>query len=66
MVSRSMTRCRVVLCTSTIGVSPVTVIVSSTRADAHLGVDLRGERPGQLDALRADTVLKPGSVKVTV
>ena len=52
--SSPMTRCLVALCTSTIGDSPVTVTVSSTRADPQLGVDRRGERSGQLDAFAPD------------
>ena len=39
---------------STIGDSPVTVTVSSSAADAKLGVDRRGDGGGQLDALRPD------------
>ena len=38
------------LCTSTSGVSPVTVIVSASVADLHVGVDRRDERAGHLDA----------------
>ena len=46
--------CRRTLCVSTIGVSPVTVIVSCEGADLHVRVDRRGERAGQLDAFALD------------
>ena len=43
MMSRVITRCCTTFCTSTVGASPVTVIVSSTRADPQVGVDRRRE-----------------------
>ena len=52
MTSLSMICCVRALCTSTIGVSPVTVIVSSTVPTLQLGVHGRDEVPRQLDALR--------------
>ena len=52
--SFEMVVCRRTLCMSTIGVSPVTVIVSCKRADLQVRVDRRGERSGQLDALALD------------
>ena len=42
--------CTFALWTSTIGVSPVTVIVSCEGADFQIGVDRRDERAAQLDA----------------
>jgi hypothetical protein len=56
MASASITRCRVVLWTSTMGASPVTVIVSSTRADPHLCVDRRRKGTGQGDAVAFDGI----------
>ena len=53
VVRRSVT-CRRTLCVSTIGVSPVTVIVSCERADLQVRVDRRGERAGQLDPFALD------------
>ena len=47
--SRVITFCCVTFCTSTVGDSPVTVIVSCERADPQVGVDRGGERAGQLD-----------------
>ena len=47
---------RRMLCTSTIGVTPDDGDRLGHAADRHLGVDLRGERAGQLDAL----ALAPG------
>ena len=50
--------CTFALWTSTIGVSPVTVIVSCEGADFQIGVDRRDERAAQLDAFalhRAET-----------
>ena len=52
------------LCTSTMGVSPVTVIVSSTRADPQLGVHGGDEVPDSSMPSRF-TALNPGSSKVT-
>ena len=46
--------CRRTLCTSTIGVSPLTVIVSVTLTDLQVGVDGRDERASQFDALALD------------
>ena len=52
--SRSTMVCTRALCTSTIGDSPVTVIVSSSVADAQLGVDRGDEVAAQLDAFALD------------
>jgi hypothetical protein len=49
-----MTRCRVVLWTSTTGVSPLTVIGLCDRADPQVGIDRRDERSGELDAFALD------------
>jgi hypothetical protein len=43
-------RCRLALCTSTIGLSPVTVIGFFERADAKIRVDRRVEFRGELHA----------------
>ena len=58
MMSLFIVVCTFALWTSTIGVSPVTVIVFCERADFQIGVDRRDERAGQLDAFalhRAET-----------
>ena len=55
-VSLPMTRCCLVLCTSTIGLSPWTVTRLFERADAHLDVDGCGQRPGEDDPLAPDGV----------
>ena len=57
-------RC-VMLCTSTIGDSAETVIVSSSAPTFMSRVDRRGEVGRQLDAVTLD-VAEPGSVNVTV
>ena len=54
--SLSSVRSRLALCTSTIGVSPVTVMVSSSVADLHVGVDRGDEVARQLDAFALDGV----------
>ena len=56
MASASITRCRVVLCTSTIGRLAGDGDRLFERADAHLGVDGRRERAGQRDAVTLDGV----------
>ena len=50
----SMTTSRRALCTSTTGVSPVTVIVSSTPPTLHVGRNGEDLRTGQLDAVTLD------------
>ena len=52
--SLSSVRTRLALCTSTIGVSPVTVIVSASVADLQVGVDRGDEFGRQLDAFALD------------
>jgi hypothetical protein len=64
MVSFEMVACFRALTTSTIGVSPVTVIVSSSRADLHFRIDLGSKGARQLDA-RPLHELNPDSLKVT-
>jgi hypothetical protein len=64
MTSRVSTRCCVTFCTSTVGASPVTVIVSSsapTRMSA-LTVAVNDDVSSMPPRL---TVLNPGRVKVT-
>ena len=51
---RSTVVCRRTLCTSTIGVSPVTVIVSSSVPTRRSALTVRRERAGQLDAFALD------------
>ena len=65
MISRPMTRCRFVFCTSTMGVSPVTVIVSSSDPTRISASTLAVNEPASTTPSRF-TVLKPPSVKVTV
>ena len=65
MISRSMTRSRLVFCTSTSGVSPVTVIVSSSAPTRRSASIFAVNEPASTTPSRL-TVLKPGSVNVTV
>ncbi len=63
--SRSITRCWVALCTSTIGDSPVTVMVSSTAPTRRSVSTVAVKVPVNWMPSRL-TVLNPGSVNVTV
>ena len=54
--SGPITVCCRAFCTSTTGDSPVTVMVSFSCADAHVGVDRGRERAGQLDAVALEGV----------
>src|SRR5262249_52258573 len=65
MTAWSSTCCRVVLCTSTIGVSPVTVSVSSTAPTLRSTLTVAVNAPLNSTPSRL-TVLKPGSANVTV
>ena len=65
MSSASITRCCFVLCTSTIGVSPVTVIVSSTAPTRRSAFTVATKLPVSTIPSRL-TALNPGSVNVTV
>ena len=56
--------CCFALCTSTTGVSPVTVIVSSRAPTFRSALTVRHERPGQLDAVTHDRA-EPGNENVT-
>ena len=64
IASASITRCRVVLCTSTIGASPVTVIVSLRLPTVSTASTVEVNDPVRLMPSRF-TPLNPGSVKVT-
>jgi hypothetical protein len=59
-----MTRCRVALCTSTIGVSPLTVIVSWTSPTRSSASMVAVKVPVNWIPSRF-TVLKPGNANVT-
>ena len=59
-------RTRLALCTSTIGVSPATVIVSDEIADFHVGVDRRDEIAPDSSMPSRLKVLNPVSENVTV
>ena len=59
-----MMRCRLVFCTSTIGDSPVTVIVSST-APTRRPASIFAENEPASSTPPRDTVLKPGKVNVS-
>ena len=63
--SSPMTRCLVALCTSTIGDSPVTVMVSSTAPTRSSAFTVAANDPASSMPSRL-TVLKPVSVNVTV
>ena len=65
-ISRVMTVRVVMLCVSTIGDSPVTVIVSSIPPTLISALTLAAEVRRQLDALRGRQWRSPGSVNVTV
>ena len=65
MMSLSSTVCRRTLCTSTIGDSPVTVMVSSSAPTRRSAFDRGGERAGQLDTLAPHGV-EAGQREVTV
>ena len=66
MTSLSITFCvRVLVCTSTTGVSPVTVIVSCTPPTRRSALIVMTLAPLTSTPSRT-TVTKPGSVKVTV
>src|SRR6185503_12450946 len=65
MMSASSTCCRAVFCTSTIGDSPVTVIVSSTAPTRMSAFTSAVNDPVSSTPSRR-TVLNPGSVMVTV
>ena len=56
--------CTFALCTSTTGVSPVTVIVSSRAPDLQVAIHRGHKRPVSSMPSRL-TVLKPGNVNVT-
>ncbi len=57
--------CRFALCTSTIGVSPVTVIVSSTAPTRRSPLTVAVNDAGRARCPSRLTVLNPVSVKVT-
>ena len=63
--SASITRCRVVLCTSTIGASPVTVIVSLRLPTLSVASTVEVNDPVRLMPSRF-TPVKPGRLKVTM
>ena len=65
MISRSMTRSRLVFCTSTSGVSPVTVIVSSSAPTRRSASIFAVNDPDSTMPSRF-TVLKPGRVNATL
>ena len=65
MMSLLTTVCRRALCTSTIGVSPVTVIVSASAPTFRSALIVAMNDPVSSMPSRL-TVLNPGSVNVTV
>jgi hypothetical protein len=65
MISLSITVCRRTLCTSTIGDSPVTVIVSSSAPTLSSASTVAVKAPGSSMPSRR-TALKPVNVNVTV
>ena len=65
MISLVSTVCRCALCTSTIGDSPVTVMVSSSAPTRRSAFTVAMNDPVSSMPSRL-TVLKPGSVNVTV
>ena len=65
MTSRVMTVCLVTLCTSTSGVAPETVIVSSSAPTFRSALTVAVNVPVSSIPSRF-TALKPGSVNVTV
>ena len=65
MTSLEITRCLVVLCTSTVGASPVTVTVSSSAPTRRLPFTVAVKLPVSSMPSRF-SALKPASMNVTV
>ena len=63
--SAETTFCCRTFCVSTSGAAPVTVIVSSSAPDLHVGVHRRGEPRRQLDAFPPERVEARPGVNVT-